>query len=95
MGKLKRLTCIKEVCWTEKKNNSLTNTRYEKLFSVLIFMLTSFIFSCEDDQIPYIGDCVCYEIYAPVCDSDGNIYENDCKAKCQGVLEYTTGNCKN
>ena len=38
---------------------------------------------------------VCYEIYLPVCGSDGITYSNDCKARVAGITEFTTGECSN
>lgn len=37
-------------------------------------------------------DCICYEIYSPVCGDDGILYGNDCLAECAGV-SYTPGFC--
>ena len=54
-------------------------------------LLTAIIFlgalSCDPDD-----ECICYEIYAPVCGCDGVEYANDCFAECAGV-SYTEGPC--
>jgi hypothetical protein len=47
---------------------------------------------CKDEDNPDPSDCICYEIYAPVCGEDGIVYANDCYAECAGV-EYTEGFC--
>ncbi|MCO6476921.1 MAG: hypothetical protein J5I94_09895 [Phaeodactylibacter sp.] len=39
-------------------------------------------------------DCVCYEIYAPVCGCDGVTYSNDCYAECHGIFDYEPGKCE-
>ena len=44
--------------------------------------------SCKKDD----ADCVCIEIYAPVCGDDGKVYGNSCLADCAGVT-YSVGIC--
>ena len=40
------------------------------------------------------SNCICIEIWDPVCGCDSITYSNSCFAACAGV-EYTTGACPN
>ncbi len=40
------------------------------------------------------GECVCGEIWAPVCGVDGRTYDNPCSARCAGVAVAYEGACR-
>lgn len=42
---------------------------------------------------PAKEDCVCIQIYKPVCGCDGKTYGNDCVAACEGVKSWKEGEC--
>lgn len=57
------------------------------LISIFLFTLI-FNTSCNKTD----EDCICIEIYAPVCGNDGQTYGNSCIAECAGVT-YSEGVC--
>ena len=63
---------------------------------LLFLLLIASIVSCSNDEKNAEEDPVyCYEIYSPVCGSDGITYSNDCKARVEGITEFTSGECSN
>jgi hypothetical protein len=40
------------------------------------------------------ANCTCTMQYDPVCGCDKKTYGNACLAECEGVKEYTSGECK-
>jgi hypothetical protein len=69
---------------------------YATLFSV--FAIASFtLFACNQNDCEEgtpDPNCICFEIYAPVCGCDKVTYSNNCHAECAGITDYTEGECK-
>jgi hypothetical protein len=64
----------------------------ELFFAISLSFLAITFFQCKCDEDTTPADCVCIEIYSPVCGDDGVVYENYCFAECAGV-GYTEGFC--
>jgi len=49
---------------------------------------------CFDSSL-IIPNCVCPDVYAPVCGCNGVTYGNYCEARCHGIISWTPGECNN
>lgn len=45
------------------------------------------------EQKAGIGECLCLDVWDPVCGSDGRTYSNTCYARCAGVEVVGEGPC--
>lgn len=66
--------------------------RFTILLSGFLLVLSGCSRDCKEKNAP--GACACYALYAPVCGCNGETYENDCRAECAGIEEYTEGACR-
>ncbi len=47
-----------------------------------------------EEQLPEVdNNCICTMQYQPVCSSDKKQFSNPCMAECEGVKNYTLGEC--
>ena len=88
---------------TEKQRN---NGRLIALTVIMIIILLGMCSGCKEDFIipagcideskiiPYI-DRVCTMDVEYVCGCDGKTYSNTCIAENAGIINYSSGECKN
>ncbi len=62
--------------------------KYYILFAVFFSVINTNI------QAQDFSDCFCFTMYDPVCSADGTTYSNSCYAACEGIEEYTMGECQ-
>ena len=70
-----------------------------KLIFVITLALLCLIAGCKsslsDECLEQPKEnCMCTRQYDPVCGCNKKTYGNSCEAECNGVLNYTKGECK-
>ncbi|PBQ33111.1 hypothetical protein CNR22_15430 [Sphingobacteriaceae bacterium] len=55
-----------------------------------------FITSCSKNECKEKAkaNCICTMDYKPVCGCNEKTYSNACEAECNGITNYTQGECK-